>query len=237
MKAFADDLRGARVHIGGMGRIGTTVALALHEAGVGEISGNDPQKFEEEQLQVCGFSRRSDLGRPKVHVLERYFAGRPNFVFTPVVGANQSPAVKPYIERADVIVSCANQLHARLCLERMGVRLGKPIIQACAQDARQARGGIISVWMPGTDCSCFGCLFSGRKQQSRRGEVLIPTVTRVLGSLAAGIVVGILGGTFQDRSNGQNVFAIDLLSHRMDPLAIRSRPGCTVCGHLRSLRA
>ena len=88
MEPFAERLGKARVHIGGIGRIGTNVAIALHEDGVGEISCNDPQNFEEEQLKVCGFSRRSDLSRPKVHVLERFFDGRPNFVFTPIVEPN-----------------------------------------------------------------------------------------------------------------------------------------------------
>ena len=43
--ARTETLRRARVHIGGLGRIGTRLAIALQEASVGVISGNDPQMF------------------------------------------------------------------------------------------------------------------------------------------------------------------------------------------------
>jgi len=220
-----------------MGRIGTSVALTLHEAGIGELSCNDPQKFEEEQLQVCGFSRRSDIGRPKVHVLERFFEGRPNFVFIPVVAPNQSPKVQPYLNQADIIVSCANDLDARLHIEQMAVHFGRPIVQACAQDGRHALGGIISTWMPGLNCSCFGCLFPGRIPRSQQSEVLLPTVTRALGTLAANFVMQILDGTSLALSNQQNVVALDLLSYKLEPMAISPRPGCAVCGASKSSRS
>jgi molybdopterin/thiamine biosynthesis adenylyltransferase len=81
VKSLSNQLAKARVHIGGVGRIGTAIALGLHAAGVGQISCNDSQNFKEEQFEVNMFSRRSDLGRPKVYVLERFLDGRPNLAF------------------------------------------------------------------------------------------------------------------------------------------------------------
>jgi molybdopterin/thiamine biosynthesis adenylyltransferase len=222
------ELAKARVHIGGLGRVGTSIALSLHEAGITEISANDPQVFEEEQLAVSAYSRRSDLGRPKVHVLERSLDGRPG-AFTPVVGPNQSEDVKPYLEQAGVIISCANQLDARLYLERAAVQLRKPIIQACLQDGRQALGGLITIWVPEADCSCFGCLFSDFTQQFERGEVLLPTVTRMIGTLAAHLAVALLSGDPRELVNRHNVLAFDLDACSVERMAVKPRSGCSIC--------
>ncbi len=227
---FRSRLRHARVHVGGTGRIGSGVILGLHAAGVGEISCNDPQLFEREQLESCVFSRPSDLGRPKVHVLERFLDGRADFAFTPIVARNQSLKVRPYLEQAHVIVSCANDLSARLYLERMAIRLGKPCVQACAQDARTAMGGLISVWVPEANCSCFGCLFPDSNQTFRRGEILLPTVTASIGALAAQIAVELLGSKPTHCAETHNLFPLDLKTHRMEAISVNPRAGCKICG-------
>ena len=233
MKAATDRLAKARVHICGTGRIGTHIAMALHESGVGEISCNDPQRFESEQLEVCAFSRRSDLGREKVYVLERFLDGRPSFVFHPIAAPNESPKVQPYLERADLIVSCANNLAARLHLERMAVRLSKPSIQVCVQDGRNALGGLVSLWAPGADDSCFGCLFPDPGQRFRRGEVLAPTVTRLVASVAAHLVVEILTGRAVEIARSSNVFRVDIGAYKLEPMLVRRRTGCQICGDSR----
>jgi molybdopterin/thiamine biosynthesis adenylyltransferase len=227
-----DRLHVARVHIGGTGRIGTAIVLGLHAAGVGEISFNDPQNFEEEQLDACVFSRRSDLGRPKVHVLARFLDGRPRSIFVPIVAPNESPELAPYLERADLIVSCANQLDARFHLEREAVRLGKPSIQASAQDGREARGGLVSIWCPGADCSCFGCMLPARPS-FRRGEILMPSVTSTIAGVAAHITVQMLGPHAKRFAHEHNLFAVDLDHLAIWPMSVRVRPSCRVCGASR----
>ena len=229
MIRFANQLAKTRVHIGGAGRIGTAVALALHSAGIGEISCNDPQKFDVEQLDHCPFSRRSDVGRPKVYVLERFFEGRVGFAFLPFVGPNESPDLEPYLKRADLIISCANSLPARLHLERAAVRLGKPCLQASAEDGRQALAGMISLWAPKADCSCFGCLVPDRGPRFRRGEILFPTVTRVIANLTAHLAVSMLAQDAAELARRSNVFTIDLQAFVIDGLSVRRRPGCRVC--------
>ncbi len=229
MKTATDRLRKARVHIGGVGRIGTSIALALHAAGVGEISCNDPQNFEEEQLEVCTFARGSDLGRPKVHVLERFLDGRPGLNLMPIVAPNQSRKVRPFLEQAEVIVSCANNLAARLYLERMAVRLGKPCVQACAQDARIALGGLVSVWAPGANYSCFGCLFPNAKEDPPRNEILLPTVTGTIAAFAAHQIVEVLQGN-SSFAWSANVFSLDLHSGKTIQMLLDRRITCRLCG-------
>ena len=206
------------------------MALALHSAGIGEISCNDPQMFDTEQLDHCPFSRRSDVGRPKVYVLERFFEGRAGFAFLPFVGPNESPDLEPYLKRADLIISCANRLGARLHLEHAAVRLGKPSLQASAEDGRQALAGMISLWAPKADCSCFGCLVPGRVPRFRRGELLLPTVTRVIANLAAHLAVSMLAQGGAEVARRSNVFTINLQALVIDGLSVKRRHGCRVCG-------
>jgi molybdopterin/thiamine biosynthesis adenylyltransferase len=229
VKRRNDGLRAIRVHIGGIGRIGTAIVLGLHAAGVGGISCNDPQNFENEQFDACVFSRRSDLGCPKVHVLERFLEGRSRLVFAPIVAPNQAPELAPYLERADLIVSCANQLDARIHLEREAVRLQKPCIQASAQDCRYARGGLVTVWCPRADCSCFGCLLPAN-HKFPRGEVLLPSVTSTIASIAVHIAVQMLGLDARRFAREHNLFAVDLDDFAIRPMSVKPRPSCRICG-------
>jgi len=220
----------AHVHIGGIGRVESAVALALHAAGVGRISCNDPQVFEEEQLGCCVFSRRSDLGRPKVHVLERFFDGRPDFMFDPVVAPNESSHVTQYLEQADVIVSCANRLPARLHLERAAIALKKPSIQASVQDGRRGLGGLISAWVPDADCCCFGCLFPNPHLRFPRGELLLPPVTSAIGAIAAQRIIDLLTNRAPTIASLPNLLIIDLGSYAIEQLTVKPRKSCRVCG-------
>ncbi len=230
MRIPAKPLDQCRVHVAGVGRVGTAVVLALHEAGVGTISCNDPQRFEQEQLETSSYSRRSDLGKPKVHVLERFLDGRSGLTFLPLAASNESPKVETFLQAADLIVSCANRLGARLHVEHAAVRLsGKPCIQASVQDARFAQGGTVSIWMPDRATSCFGCLFPYGKQESPAGrnEVLPPTITRLVASVAANMAVRIL---VRELTIKQNVFTIDARRSSIEGLSVHPRPRCRICG-------
>jgi molybdopterin/thiamine biosynthesis adenylyltransferase len=224
------DVRLAHVHIGGVGRVGTAVALALQSSGVGRISCNDPQLFEEEQFACCAFSLRSDLGRPKVKVLERLFDGRPGFVFEPLVEPNESSRVNPYLEKADLIVSCANRLSARLHLERAAVALEKPSVQASVHDGRLALGGVITSWIPGSAGCCFGCLFPQPNVRFARGEVLPPALTSTVGSIAAQTVLDLLADRGPANVRRPNLTIVDLVGYAIERLSVRRRKGCRVCG-------
>ena len=224
------DIRSATVHIGGCGRVGTAIVLALHAAGVGHISCNDPQMFDMEQFACYPFSRRSDLGRAKVEVLARFLDGRPGLVFQPVVVANESPKIARYLKDADVIVSCANRLPARLNLERAGIRFRKPVIQACVFDGRRRKGGLISIWTPDARRSCFGCLFPQPNPRFMRGEILFPTVTSSIGAIAAQRIVDLLVSPTPGSAADRNVLMVDLARCTIDGLSVEPREGCPICG-------
>src|SRR5262249_45402902 len=146
------------------------------------------------------------------------------------VAPNESPEITRYLTHADVIVSCANQLEARLWLEQEAIRLQKSSLQASAQDGRQALGGLISLWTPKVGRSCFGCLFTGTKPRFHRGEVLLPTVTRMIGDLAAHLTVQVLSGKSHQIAQQHNIFLLDAQILTIERLSVKRRPGCPICG-------
>src|SRR5437899_1366730 len=141
-------LRKARVHISGAGRIGSALVARLAEAGVGHVSANDPQKVEAENLGPWAFARPPDVGKEKVVVLWKFFQGRQDFDFEPLVEATESRRVDLYIRRARLVISCANTVDGRLAAERKAIRYRKPVMEVAAFDGRRRLGGLITLRLP-----------------------------------------------------------------------------------------
>src|SRR5207249_2384758 len=116
------------------------VTIHLASAGVGHLSANDPQNVEPENLGAWAFARSPDLGEEKVYVLARFFAGRRQFVFDPLVATTESPKVDPYIQRAQLVISCANTVEGRVAAERKAIQYRKPVLQVAAFDGRERLG-------------------------------------------------------------------------------------------------
>src|SRR5439155_2741880 len=220
----------AHIHIAGAGRIGSSLAIHLAGAGVGYVSANDPQNVELENLGAWAFARPPDLGKEKVMILSKYFQGRTDFSFEPLVEPAESKRVDPYIERAQLVISCANTVEGRLAAEREAIRYGKPAIQVAAFDGRGRLGGLVALRLPENRWSaCFGCHLND-KQKFPRGEGLLATVTSTLAAMAANMAVQLLTGGQAEFLREHNLFLIDLHTYAIEALAVERRSGCSVCG-------
>jgi molybdopterin/thiamine biosynthesis adenylyltransferase len=223
-------LHQARVHISGLGRIGSTVALNLAAAGVGYESANDPQTAEMDNLGPLVFARLSDLGKHKAFLLEEFFHGRPDFVFQPLPLPAESGEIDSHIQQCDLVISCANTVAGRLAAERKAIRFGKPAMQVAALDGQERLGGMITLKLPENDWSaCFGCLL-GERTEIPRGEGLLSSVTSTLAALASNMAVAILTGVRSDFLRRQNVFFVDLENYAIDALAVERGKECRTCG-------
>jgi len=222
-------LLASHVHISGLGRIGHQVAMNAVAAGIGLVSANDPQVMEPENFGAFAFARPSDLGREKAFVLERFFHGRPDFIFEPIVAPTESEEVDSYIARSDLVISCANTVSARLVAEAKAIRSKKPIIQVVSFDHREQIGGLVNLWMPHTNSACFGCLL-GDGSDFPRGEGLLSTATATLAAIASNTAVQILTDTRADFLKQNNLFFVDLERYEIEPLFVERRTDCKICG-------
>src|SRR2546422_1487928 len=223
----------ARVHVSGLGRVGHQVVLLLAAAGVGIVPANDPQSMEPENFGAFVFARRPDRGREKAFVLERFFDGRPDFLFEPVVARTESAEVDPYIARSDLVISCANTVSGRLAAEAKAIRYGKTVMQVAAFDHRELVGGLITIRRPNRNEACFGCFLDGAADFSR-GEGLLSTATAALAAIAANMAVQLLTGQRAGFITEHNVFFVDLEKYAIDALAVVPSPECTICGEART---
>ena len=219
----------ARVHVSGLGRVGHQVVLLLAAAGVGIVPANDPQSMEPENFGAFVFARRPDRGREKAFVLERFFDGRPDFLFEPVVARTESAEVDPYIARSDLVISCANTVSGRLAAEAKAIRYGKPVMQVAAFDHRELIGGLITIRRPNQHEACFGCLLQ-ELPDGLRGAGLVTTATAALAAIASNITVQLLTGQRAGFISEHNVFFIDLERYAIKPLPVVPNPKCTICG-------
>ncbi|HLG95964.1 MAG TPA: ThiF family adenylyltransferase [Bryobacteraceae bacterium] len=222
-------LADATVLVVGAGRIGTNAVLGFHAAGVGAIDVIDPQIIEAEQIGPCWFVTSADIGQSKAMVLGRFLsqreAGEVRGHHAPV----ESPAVAKLFTTADLVMCCANTVSARLTAERLAIASSIPIIQAAAFDGRTHLGGLVHMRTPDARvASCYGCFLNTSRHRVRRGEGLLPSVTAMVGHLAAYLAVLELAA--KRRPAQPNLFVLDLERGVMEPLTVARRPGCSVCG-------
>ncbi len=213
----------------GLGRIGTSAALALHAAGVGKLVLIDPQRLEDEQIGPMWFLRRDQIGTPKVRAVADLLRDRPYGRVEPVLSTAEAPETADIIRRSGIVLSCANTISARLKTERNAIAHGVPVVQAAAFDGRERLGGIVTVRLPETpDRACFGCL-AADSGAIQRGEGLLTTVTSLLGVLAAHLATLIISsphGGIPDRS----IFVLNGSTGTVEALTVRRRPDCPICG-------
>lgn len=222
-------LRRGHIHVVGVGRVGSNVCLNLAAAGVGSVSGNDAQSVEPDNLNSVGF-RNGDLGAKKVKALHRRLAPRHLCHFSYAALPIEAAEVDGYIERADLVICCANSASARLSAEEKALRYRTGLMQVAAFDGRVCRGGLISVRLPANSWSaCAGCYLQDSNAWPTGGG-LLSTVTSTLAAIAANMAVAILSGTsvqvFQDR----NLFYVDLDAYAVEAFAVKKRSGCQICG-------
>lgn len=221
-------LRSARVHIGGTGRLGCAAAESLEGAGVGALSGNDPQHVEPENLNGAIFTS-GDIGRKKVDVLQSWFETRGRCRFEAVPLPVEAAEVDAYIEAADLVISCANSVRARIVTGEKAIRYGKPMVQVAAFDPEDCWGGLISIWIPEHTFACPACFLDPERNWSSAGR-LLATVTATLGAMAANMAVAIMTGVRAELFRERNLFYVDIQTYAIEALAVEKRSGCSVCG-------
>jgi len=228
-------LRRATVHTIGAGRVGSNLILHLAAAGVGNLSNNDHQAVEPDNLNSLAYSSE-DIGAKKVKVLARRMALHKHSTFRWIALPVEADEVDTYIEAADLVICCANTVSGRLAAEGKTIRYGKPMMQVAVFDGRDCLGGQISVRLPENSWSaCAGCCLDPNRDQSSVGS-LLSTVTSALAAIAANMAITILSGVRAQVFRENNMFYVDFETYAIEPLAVEKRSGCPLCGKLTEVK-
>ncbi len=152
-------LAGSRVLVVGAGALGNEVVKNLVLAGVGSIVVVDFDTIELSNLARCVFFRESDEGLPKAQVLARRAMELNPNILVQALDADIRAFGAGLALRADVMVGALDNREARVYLNRLSWRVGRPWIDG----AIEALSGTARVFSPPD--SCYECTLSERDRE------------------------------------------------------------------------
>jgi adenylyltransferase/sulfurtransferase len=221
-------LRRAHVLVVGAGGVGSSTVLALAAAGIGRLTAVDPQDLERENFNRCPTAALTDLGMPKVEFLGSQLARREYLRFRGVAARVESVCAET-LSDVNVMVSASNTIASRVHAAKLALRLGKPHVGIGIFDARQALGGMVTVWLPRRrDLACQACCLTSERQQG--SDSLLGPTAACVGAWAAQLVVRVLTERPSAVLGAGNVVTIDVGRPHVEAWSVRRRPDCSACG-------
>ena len=217
----------ARVLLIGVGGLGSPAALALAQAGIGELGLVDPDVVELSNLHRQPLYGDGDLGRPKVDVAaERLRALAPALRVTAWRERFPDGDAVRALPSFDAVLDGTDTIAAKFAVNDAAVAAGVPLVHA---GVLGFRGQIMTV-LPGST-ACYRCVFEdapppGDVPSCEEAGILGPTAA-LAGALAAAECVRIVtgaGGSYADR-----LLVIDTLDGRHRSVPIGRRPHCRSC--------
>lgn len=234
---------------------GSHVTLQLAQHGIGRIWGIDDDYADKgNRSSGLGFSKRDVRRRKqKIAVLrEQIKRLDPNIQYIPVSARVPEQLALDALKRADIIIGCVNNLHARADLQEIALRYCIPyvdlgLILTTRQEAGEefpsiaAISGNIFSYVPGEACMwCTGFLTKEKLAQEtqRRGRPYLTTSSGadaqvlsfngVLASQAVSDILQLLTG-FADGANHISYRKYDGFTGTMLPCEVRARANCEHC--------
>jgi hypothetical protein len=175
-------VRNAVVAVVGLSGGGSQVATQLAGLGIGEIIGIDSQRLERENLKASDEFTRLDVAfhrKKSAAVRSKVRAISPKTRFTPINALVPEPQALAALKRADIIVGCVNNLHARADIQEIASRycipyidIGLGIFPLDPEDDFSeiaAIGGNVLTCIPGGPCLwCAGILSKQKLEDENR---------------------------------------------------------------------
>ena len=157
--AVQQTLGDLRIGVAGCGGTGSAVAEQLVRLGVRHLSLFDPDVLSESNVTRVYGSTPSDVGRPKVHVLNQHLRRiSPDVNCEPIQSMiTLEPAARSLIA-CDLVFGCTDDNAGRLVLSRMATYLMTPVIDCgvllSSDPAGQLTGinGRVTILTPGQAC-------------------------------------------------------------------------------------
>lgn len=232
-----DVLRTARALVIGAGALGNEVCKNLGMLGVRHITVVDMDEVEVSNLTRSVFFRAADRGKPKAEVLAAAVRDlNPDVSVWPVVGPIPRALGLGVVRRADMVFSCLDNRAARLALNLMCHRVGRPWVDGSMEDL----DGEVAVYAPGSG-PCYRCTLTETDikivtarfacnhvaaQAAAAGKV--PT-TSTMGSIVAALQVQEAIKLHQGDARRSLAGKRLLVNGRVNdffPVATEPRPGC-----------
>lgn len=212
----------------GAGGLGAPVALYLAAGGVGRLTISDYDTVDLTNLQRQIIHTTQSVGVNKAISAQHTIAAiNPEVTVETVREKSSEEALERLAATADVVIDCSDNFSTRYALNRVCVKLGKPLVSGAAIGFE----GQVSVFDMRNDASpCYHCLFPdmGGEEGMRCAEngVFAPLVG-IIGTTQAAeamkLMLG-LGDSLQGR-----LLLLDVQAMEWRSIKLSRDPACKVC--------
>lgn len=214
----------------GVGGLGSPAALYLAAGGVGMLTICDFDTVDLTNLQRQIIHSTPSVGTNKaISAQQTLFEINPSIVVNTITRKSSEEEFAELVNLADVVLDCSDNFATRYTLNRLCVRLRKPLVSGAAIGFE----GQITVFDMRSDSSpCYYCLYpdAGEDAEMRCADngVFAPLVGMIGATQAAEamkVLMGI-GETLQGR-----LLLLDALSMEWRNIKLPKDPQCPVCSY------
>lgn len=224
-----DKLVNSHALIVGAGGLGSPAALYLAAGGVGKLTICDFDVVDLTNLQRQIIHTTRSVGINKaVSAQQSIYELNPEVEVRTVCERSTEDSLQALVAEADVVLDCTDNFATRYALNRVCVKLRKPLVSGAAINFE----GQVTVFDMRSDSSpCYHCLFPeiGNEEGLRCAEsgVFSPLVG-IIGTTQAAEAMKLLMGIGQSLQG--RLLLLDALHMEWRSLKLAKDPACKVCG-------
>ncbi|PKO25842.1 MAG: molybdopterin biosynthesis protein MoeB [Betaproteobacteria bacterium HGW-Betaproteobacteria-8] len=223
-----DKLVNSHALIIGAGGLGSPVSLYLAAGGVGKLTICDFDAVDLTNLQRQVIHTTQSVGINKaVSAQQAIYEINPDVVVNTVRERADEETLERLAAEADVVIDCSDNFATRYALNRVCVKLRKPLVSGAAINFE----GQVTVFdMRADDSPCYHCLFPeiGNEEGLRCAEsgVFAPLVG-MIGTTQAAEALKLLMGLGQSLQG--RLLLLDALHMEWRSIKLAKDPACRVC--------
>ncbi|HEY3326098.1 MAG TPA: molybdopterin-synthase adenylyltransferase MoeB [Novimethylophilus sp.] len=213
----------------GAGGLGSPVALYLGAGGVGKLTICDYDDVDMTNLQRQVIHNTAAIGVNKaISAQQSLQAINPEISVTPIPRRSTEEGLLQLAETADVVIDCSDNFRTRYALNRICVRLRKPLVSGAAIGFE----GQVTVFdMRHDDSPCYHCLFPDMDTDSEmrcaENGVFAPLVG-IIGTVQAAEAMKLLLGIGESLQG--RLLLLDCTTMEWRSIRLKRDPACSVCG-------
>ncbi|HZV61601.1 MAG TPA: HesA/MoeB/ThiF family protein [Methylophilaceae bacterium] len=213
----------------GAGGLGSPVALYLAAGGVGKLTICDFDVVDLTNLQRQIIHTTQSVGLNKaVSAQQTIHAMNPDTEIQPVQEKSTPESMTKLAAEADVVIDCTDNFATRYTLNRICVKLRKPLVSGAAIGFE---GQVSAFDMRSEVSPCYQCLFPdmGAEENMRCAEngVFSPLVG-IIGTTQAAEAMKLLMGIGESLQG--RLLLLDSLAMEWRSIRLSRDPSCRVCG-------
>ena len=223
-----EKLLAARALVIGAGGLGSPAALYLASAGVGRLTICDGDDVDLTNLQRQIVHRMRSIGTSKVESARATLSEiNPEVAVTALPERVDESRLAALIGAADVVLDGSDNFATRHAVNRVCVRLRKPLVSGAAV---RFDGQVTVFDMRLAAAPCYSCLFpEGGESEDIRCAVMgvFAPLTGIVGAIQAAEALKLLAGA-GDTLAGR-LLLLDALTMQVRTIRLAQDPACAVC--------